>query len=53
MSNRKPPAGTPAPPRRRTPPRIVRPLRDEPRKLTRADRAEHQLRLRRLSAGYA
>jgi len=35
-------------------PRLVRlPRREDARKPTRADRAEHQLRLRRLSAGHA
>ena len=41
------------PPRPRTP-RVVRlPWREDARKPTRADRAEHQMRLRRLSAGQA
>jgi len=50
----------PTPPRgpgtssRPRPPRVVRlPYREDARKPTRADRAEHQLRLRRLSAGQA
>jgi len=35
-------------------PRVVRlPRREDARKPTRADRAEHQMRLRRLSAGQA
>jgi hypothetical protein len=35
-------------------PRVVRlPWREDARKPTRADRAEHQMRLRRLSAGQA
>lgn len=35
-------------------PRLVRlPRREDARKPTRADRAEHQMRLRRLSAGHA
>jgi|GEM_PF-5774056 len=50
----------PTPPRgpgtssRPRPPRVVRlPYQEDARKPTRADRAEHQLRLRRLSAGQA
>ena len=52
MSSRKPA------PVKASRPRVPRvparpPRRDDPPRLTRADRAEQQLRLRRLSAGYA
>lgn len=59
MSLRKPPDVKASRPRvPRVPRETVRSRRDDvPReevpRVTRADRAEHQLRLRRLSAGYA
>ncbi|WP_206860912.1 hypothetical protein [Lysobacter changpingensis] len=57
MATRKPPTPSQVPgatPSPRPRARVVRlPWREEVRKPTRADRAEHQLRLRRLSAGQA
>jgi len=54
MTTRKPPATGATTSTRPRVPRVVRlPWREDTRKLTRADRAEQQLRLRRLSAGQA
>jgi hypothetical protein len=57
MTTRKPPVSpehgsVATTPSRSRVPRVVRlPWREDVRKPTRADRAEHQMRLRRLSAG--
>ncbi|HZX78011.1 hypothetical protein [Lysobacter sp.] len=53
MSTRKPVIGASSPPRPRAPRVVVLPRREDARRPGRADRAEHQLRLRRLSARHA
>ncbi|MDR0181566.1 hypothetical protein [Lysobacter arvi] len=57
MATRKLPTPPQVPAAMSPPPRVPRlvrlPRREDARKPTRADRAEHQMRLRRLSAGHA
>ena len=53
MNTRKPVTGASSPSRPRVPRVVVLPQREEARRPSRADRAEQQLRLRRLSARHA